>query len=87
MSGKICFFRRGQGKHIGFREIGQGRFVLLKQNSGEFFSESPYKPWSDQGCSTKCLTKGAQNNFRDHVLLESCKIALFVSHLEQSRKS
>ena len=41
---KFTFSEEVRGKHIGFREIGQGKFVLLKQRSGEFFSESPYKP-------------------------------------------
>ena len=41
---KFPFSEEVREKHIGFREIGQGTFVLLKQKSGEFFSESPYKP-------------------------------------------
>ena len=41
---KFAFSEEVREKHIGFREIGQGKFVLLKQKSWEFFSESPYKP-------------------------------------------
>ena len=41
---KFAFSEEVREKHIGVREIGQGKFVLLKQKSG-IFSESPYKPW------------------------------------------
>ena len=41
----FAFSEEVREKHIGFKEIGQGKFVLLKQESVEFFSESPYKPW------------------------------------------
>ena len=41
---KFAFSEEVREKHVGFRGIGQGKFVLLKQKSGEFFSESPYKP-------------------------------------------
>ena len=41
---KLAFSEEVREKHIGFREIVQGKFVLLKQKSEEFFSESPYKP-------------------------------------------
>jgi len=41
---KFAFSEEIREKHKGFRETGQGKFVLLKQKSGEYFSESPYKP-------------------------------------------
>ena len=41
---KLAYSEEVREKHIGFREISQGKFVLLKQTSGEFFSGSPYKP-------------------------------------------
>ena len=51
MSGeKFAFSEEVREKHIGVREIGQGKFVLLKQKSGEFFSESPYKPCINEKC-------------------------------------
>ena len=40
---KFPFSEEVREKHIGFSEIGQGKFVLLKQKSEEFFSESLYK--------------------------------------------
>ena len=44
---KFPFSEEVREKHMGFSEIGQGKFVLLKQKSGKFFSESLYKPCSD----------------------------------------
>ena len=42
--GKFAFSEEIREKHIGFREIGQGKFVLLKQKSGEFFLKVQINP-------------------------------------------
>ena len=36
---KFTFSEEVREKHIGFREVGQEKFVLLKQKSGEFFQK------------------------------------------------
>ena len=42
---KFTFSEEVREKHVGFREVSPEKFVLLKQTSGEFFSESPCKRW------------------------------------------